>query len=149
MYNQEDLRQANALVRRYALILGFGLGALLAAYIAAIFMGKQLLMLAIALTAFWFASLEICLWLRPAAQYKKFLADMNRGLRREYTCTVTEIGSKTILQDGVRVREVHVTLEDGDSRIFYINISKDFPAACRKIRLTAYGRHILNWEELQ
>ena len=149
MYNPEDMHKANAMVRRYGLILGLGLAALLAAYVAAILMGSQLLMLGIAVLAFWFASLEICLWLRPAVQYRKFLTDMNRGLRREYACSVDFIGENVILQDGVRVREVHVSLEDGDTRIFYINICKATPVANRKIRLTAYGRHILNWEEEQ
>jgi len=80
--------------------------------------------------------------------YRAFLWDMNKGLRRETICAVSHIDPKITLQDGVRARTVHVNLDDGDTRVFYINISKPFPPESRKIRLTAYGRHIVRWEEL-
>lgn len=148
MYNQEDMRRANALVMRYALILGLGLALLLAVYVVAILRGSQILMLAIALLAFWFIALEVCLWLRPAMAYRTFLRDMNKGLRRETICAISDIDPETSLQDGVRVRTMRVALDDGDTRVFYINISKPFPPENRKIHLTAYGRHIVQWEEL-
>ena len=148
MYNQEDMRRANALVSRYALMLGLGLAILLAAYVLAIRLGSQSLMLAIALSAFWFVTLESCVFLRPAVQYRNFLRDMNAGLRRESFCLVDGIDGKIILQDGVRVRTLHALLDDGDSRIFYLNISKDFPRPGSKIHLISYGRHVVQWKEL-
>lgn len=151
MYTQADMRRANALVRRRSLILGIGLFLLLAAYIAAILAGSQGLMLAIALAAFWFASLEICIWLRPAAKYRAFLREAEKGLRRECVCTVESLDTKIQLQDGVRVYAIQVRLADGDTRIFYLNASKteNFPAVGKTLRLTGYGRHIMAWEEIQ
>ena len=149
MYTQQDMCNANALVRRYGLILGLGLALLLACYVSAILAGSQLLMLLIALAAFWFAMLLSCIWLYPACKYRAFLRDMNRGLRREYLFTVDKIHAEVVLRDGVRVNEMQVILENGDTRIFYLNISKseNFPAEGSKIHITAYGRHILQWEE--
>ena len=149
MYTTEDMRRANSLVRRYGLILAAGLALLLAAYVAAIFAGKQGLMLSIALIALWFAALEVCLWLRPAAKYRAFLREMASGLRRTCICTTDGLDANVQLQDGVRVHALQVRLADGDTRIFYLNASKaaGFPADGKTIRLISFGRHITAWED--
>lgn len=151
MYTREDMRIASGLVRRYSLILCAGLALLLAAYAAAAVAGSQGLMLLIALAAFWFAALEISLWLRPALKYRAFLRGLNSGLRRECVCITDGLDACVQLQDGVRVHALQVKLENGDTRIFYLNVSKTegFPAAGRTVRLISYGRHITAWEDVQ
>lgn len=149
MYTREDVRCAEALVRRYGLMLALGLGLLLAAYAAAVFAGSQALMLVIAALAFWFAALEIVLWLRPAVQYRAFLREMEKGLRRECIGRIEEYSEDVRREDGVRVRTVQMRLEDGDTRLFYLNISKasDFPAAGRKVEIICFGRHVVDWRD--
>ena len=147
MYTQDDLRRAQSLVVRYALILGAVLAVLLAAYIAAVLMDSQGAMLLILLSAFWFAALEIALWLRPMVQYRGFLREMMCGLRRECPCTLDDLEERIQLQDGVRVHALQVRLEDGDTRIFYVNASKRqlLPPMQTRLILISYGRHLVDW----
>ena len=151
MYTKEDMRAADAAVRRYVLLLALPLALLLAAYVAAGLLGNQGLMLAILLAAFWFASIEACLWLRPAVQYRNFLREMEKGLRRECICTTDHLNEKIQLQDGVRVHALQVCIDDGDTRIFYLNASKTamFPPDGRKICITSFGRHVVEWRNIQ
>ena len=134
MYTKEDMRAADAAVRRYVLLLALPLALLLAAYVAAGLLGKQGLMLAILLAAFWFASIEACL-----------------GLRRECICTTDHLDEKIQVQDGVRVLALQVRIDDGDTRIFYLNASKTamFPPDGRKICITSFGRHVVEWRNIQ
>lgn len=151
MYTREDMRLANMLVRRYGLILFIPLAFLLAGYVCAILAGSQTAMLCILLVAFWYSALEIALWLCPAVQYRAFLREMDKGLRRECLCCVEKINQNIQTRDGVRVFSLQVRLQDGDTRIFYLNASKaeGFASDQKQIRLTAFGRHIVDWREEQ
>ena len=150
IYTPEDIRSADALVRRYSLILAAALAVLLAAYVSAIILGSRIAMLLILQMAFWFSALEIALWLRPSVRYRGFLRDMRQGLRRECVCRLLSIDENIQHQDGVRVHGAEVRLEGGDTRIFYFNASKHvlFPGTDAKIRIHAFGRHVVQWEEI-
>lgn len=147
MYTNEDMRSANALVRRRAVMLAAVLLCALAAYVPAVLARSQIAMLAILIAAFWLAAPMIALGLKPALDYRTFLREMQSGLRRECTCTLDRIDNSVTVQDGVRVHTLQVRLDDGDTRIFYLNIHKTdgFPAAGTSIVLTAYGRHVTDW----
>lgn len=149
MYTREDIRCADGLVRRYSLILVAILVPLLAAYVYAVILGRQMLMLAILLAAFWLGALETALYLRPALRYRAFLRDMANGLRRECSCEIHSFDPATQLQDGARVHALQVRLRDGDTRVFYLNASKTdgFPEPGKAVCITAFGRHIVDWRE--
>ena len=80
----------------------------------------------------------------PCLRYQKFLMDVQNGLSREMTGQILSISDDTQLQDGVRVRSVHIELEDGE-RIIYLNDSKKdgFPPVGAMVHVTLCGRHIV------
>ena len=144
LYTQEDRQRAEQLARRWALILGGAELVLLAAYVAGIALGRRWMMLAALLLGFVVALFLGDLCLLPALRYRRFLRELEKGLRRSAICTVDCIKEEAGIQDGARVRELQVRLGDGDSRIFYVNADH---AACipepgARIELESYGRHV-------
>jgi len=151
MYNQMDMQEARRSLNRCSGLLALILTPLLAVYVLGIVKGWQGLMLAAALAGF-SCTIFICdLKLMPALRYVRFLREMEKGLRRNMDCYLESIDSEEQMQDGVRVYALHVRLaEDGDSRILYVNTSKleHLPKMGRKVRITGYGRHVVNCEVL-
>lgn len=150
MYGEVDFQQANRRVKRCGLCLGAALLPLAAAYVLGAVYDVYALMLASLLAAFLCCVPACDFALLPALRYRRFLRDMQKGLRRGAECTLSRLEEGEQLQDGVRVRALHVTLCNGDSRIFYVNVSKLnlLPELGRRVRLLSYGRHVVECEEI-
>ena len=144
LYTEGDRTRAERLARRWTLILGGAELVLLAAYVAGIALGRRWMMLAALLLGFIAALFLGDLCLLPALRYRKFLRELETGLRRSAICTVDSLKLEAELQDGARVREMQVRLSDGDSRIFYVNVdhADQVPEPGAQIELESYGRHV-------
>ena len=144
LYTEGDRTRAERLARRWTLILGGAELVLLAAYVAGIALGRRWMMLAALLLAFAVALFLGDLCLLPALRYRKFLRELETGLRRSAICTVDSLKPEAEMQDGARVREMQVRLSDGDSRIFYVNVdhADQVPEPGAQIELESYGRHV-------
>ena len=144
LYTEGDRTRAERLARRWTLILGGAELVLLAAYVAGIALGRRWMMLAALLLGFIAALFLGDLCLLPALRYRKFLRELETGLRRSAICTVDFLKEEAEMQDGVRVREMQVRLGDGDSRIFYVNAdhADQVPEPGAQIELESYGRHV-------
>ena len=144
LYTEDDRTRAKQLARRWTLLLGGAELVLLAAYVAGIALGRRWMMLAALLLAFAVALFLGDLCLLPALRYRKFLRELETGLRRSAICTVDSLKPEAELQDGARVREMQVRLSDGDSRIFYVNVdhADQVPEPGAQIELESYGRHV-------
>ena len=144
LYTEGDRTRAERLARRWTLILGGAELVLLAAYVAGIALGWRWMMLAALLLGFIAALFLGDLCLLPALRYRKFLRELETGLRRSAICTVDFLKEEVELQDGARVREMQVRLSDGDSRIFYVNVdhADQVPEPGAQIELESYGRHV-------
>lgn len=151
MYNQMDMQEARRSLNRCCGLLALLLLMLLPVYVLGILKGWQGLMLAVLLVGF-ACTVFICdLKLLPARHYVCFLREMERGLRRNVECSLEHLDTQTQMQDGVCVRALHVRLKtDGDSRVYYVNISKAalLPSMGMQVRITGYGRHVVNCEVL-
>lgn len=148
LYGAEDLRAARRFSRACALALGGAEALLLAVYVAGIALGARWLMLAALLPAFAFALFWGDLFLLPALRYRRFLRGLGEGLRRRATCEVERLEDAVQMQDGARVRALHVRLaEDGDARIYYVNVdhAARFPQPGARIWLESCGRHVTNF----
>lgn len=146
MYTEDDLRLAEAAFRRAALVLALPVAVLLAGYVAAILAGSRACMLALALVCFAWMMFAGDLLLLPAKRYRRFLLEMQRGLRRSVRCRLQKLGAETEMQDGVRVHKLEALQKDGESRIFYISVNKAalLPPMGADVHLESYGRHIVN-----
>ena len=144
LYTESDRTRAELLARRWSLILSGAELVLLAAYVAGITLGRRWTMLAALLLAFLLALFLGDLCLLPALRYRKFLRELESGLRRRLVCTVDCLKAEAEMQDGARVRELQVRLNDGDSRIFYVNAdhADQIPEPGAQIELESYGRHV-------
>lgn len=144
LYTQEDRRRAELLARQWKMTLGGAELALLAVYIVGIAMGWRWAMLAALLLGFAVALFLGDLCLLPALRYRKFLRELDSGLRRSAICTVDSLKEEAVMQDGARVRELQVRLDDGDSRIFYVNADHagQIPEPGAEIELESCGRHV-------
>ena len=144
LYTQEDRQRADQLARKWALLLGGAELALLAGYVAGIALGRRWMMLAALLLAFAVALFLGDLCLLPALRYRRFLRELDKGLRRSVRCTVDSLKEEAGMQDGARVRELQVRLDDGDSRIFYVNADHagEIPEPGAEIELESCGRHV-------
>ena len=144
LYTEGDRTRAEQLARRWTLLLGGAELVLLAAYVAGIALGRRWMMLAALLLGFIAALFLGDLCLLPALRYRKFLRELETGLRRSAICTVDSLKPEAELQDGARVREMQVRLSDGDSRIFYVNVdhADQVPEPGAQIELESYGRHV-------
>ena len=151
MYNQNDIQEARRSLNRCSGLLVSVLLPLLVVYVLGIVKGRQGLML-MALLLGLACTVFICdLKLLPARRYMRFLKEMEIGLRRSTDCTLERLDTQVQMQDGVRVCALHVCLNaGGDSRIFYVNASKTdcIPVMGTVVRITGYGRHVVNCEEL-
>ena len=145
LYTQEDRKRAEQLAHKWALILGGAELALLAVYIAGIVLGWRWMMLAALLLAFVVALFLGDLCLLPVLRYRKFLRELDTGLRRSVVCTLESLKEEAGIQDGARVRKLQVRLNaDGDSRIFYVNVdhASQIPEPGAQIELESCGRHV-------
>ena len=154
LYTGDDRTRAERLARRWTLILGGAEFVLLAAYVAGIALGRRWMMLAALLLGFIAALFLGDLCLLPALRYRRFLRELETGLRRSVMCTVDFLKPEAELQDGARVREMQVRLDDGDSRIFYVNVDHagQIPGPGAQIELESYGRHVTGvrrWGEVR
>lgn len=144
LYTQEDRSRAERLARKWTLILGGAELALLAVYVVGIALGRRWMMLAALLLAFAVALFLGDLCLLPALRYRRFLRELDKGLRRRTVCTVDSLKNEAGMQDGALVRELQVRLRDGDSRIFYVNAdhAASIPEPGAQIELESCGRHV-------
>ena len=130
--------------------MSLGMLALLAGYAAALTAGAYLpcALLALAMVVWLLAAGEMCLL--PKKRYLRFLQEMQKGLRRETQCCILSMDAEIQLQDGVHVHELQVRLEDGDSRIFYLNASKAefLPEPGTRCKLVSCGRHVLEFSDI-
>lgn len=146
MYDEADYRGANRCVRRWQLRLFALLVPLLASYALCVVLDRYALMLLALLVGF-ICSVAICDFaLLPALRYRRFLRDMRAGLRRENQCILLSLEEKTQIQDGAQVRVLHVALDAGDERIFYVNACKVnlLPEMQRRVCLMSCGRHVVD-----
>ena len=151
MYNQMDMQEARRSLNRCRGLLALILGLLLAVYVLGIVWERQGLMLAALLAGFVFSVFFCDLKLLPALRYVRFLKEMEKGLRRDMVCFLDKLVEQTQMQDGVRVHALHVRLaEGGDRRILYVNAAKVnmLPPMDAKVRITGYGRHVVDCEVL-
>lgn len=151
MYSERDEKIAAAHLHRYALLLAGMLLLLAALYVPAVVKGQRALMLVLLVCGYCCSLLFCDLRLMPALRYRRFLRDMNSGLRRSLDCMLECIGDEIRLQDGVRVLEMQVRLcRGGDSRLFYVNVDKAalLPGMGTAVRITSFGRHVVCCEEI-
>lgn len=151
MYSSMDMQEARRSLNRCCGLLALIVAPLLAVYVLGVLMGWQGLMLAVLLVGFACVVFVCDLKLLPALRYVRFLRDMERGLRRNVDCVLDRMAEDVQLQDGVHVHALHVRLKEGsDSRIFYVNVSKAalLPVMGTEVRITAYGRHVVDFEVL-
>lgn len=152
MYSQKDMQEARRSLNRCRGLLALVLAPLSVVYVLEIIKGRQGLMLAALLVGFGYAVFICDMKLLPALRYVRFLREMGQGLRRTADCVLDHLSDEVQLQDGVRVHALHVRLkEGGDSRIFYVNASKIalLPSMGAAVRITAYGRHVVDFEVLR
>ena len=144
LYTDGERKRAERLARKWALILGGVELMLLTAYVAGILLDLRWAMLAALLLGFVVALflVDLCLW--PALRYRRFLRELDEGLRRRAICTVDGLRDAVEMRDGARVRELQVRLDDGDSRIFYVNAdcAAWIPEPGARIELESCGRHV-------
>ena len=150
-YTEKDDICAAARLRRSIIGMCAVLLPMIALYVLAILKGARMGMLAALLAAFAWILFWGDMRLIPALRYGAFLKDMRMGLRRSTECILVRLEEKEQMQDGVRVRALHVRICDGeDSRIFYLNAShgEHCPAMGMQVRIFSYGRHILSCDIL-
>ena len=148
LYVEDDLRCASARLRKYAFLLGAGLALCMGAYVWALVVRRETAGYLILLAGFIYALPLGMLRLYPALKYRDFVRELLRGLRREVCGSIDCIDPAVQVQDGVRVHTVQLRLEDGDTRLFYLNADKldVFPRPGEKICLISYGRHVAGVE---
>lgn len=151
MYSCEDLKQAKRVFGRRLGVLLALLTPLTALYICEIVKGRETVMLAVLLAGFACAVFAGDIWLLSAWRYMRFLREMGKGLRRSTACVIEHIEPKPQMQDGVRVYALQARLKDGESRIFYLNVSKAkrFADVGTRVKLTSYGRHVVDFEPIK
>ena len=145
MYTEQDMIEINRRIRRNWLVLVPVLAALLAAYICALAAGVQWLAMVAGPLLFVAACFGFLAYLWPNLRYRRFLRDMKEGLSREMRGRIVSVADQPELQDGARVLQVRIFLEDAqDERIVYLNASKraGFPAVGAEVALLCFGRHI-------
>ncbi|MBQ8972635.1 MAG: hypothetical protein IJ074_06095 [Clostridia bacterium] len=145
MYTEQDDRHIAGELRRYGIITGVLVVALLTVYILSLKYRWSAAAMVTACALFIAVAFMVLEYLWPCARYKRFLKDMREGLHRELEGTIVEIADQEDLQDGVRVLPVRIFLEDEqDERIVYLNADKraQFPQAGAKVRVNCFGRHI-------
>lgn len=147
MYTERDAQMAVKSLLRVALIMAAVLLVLLAGYITVLVKGEAALAAILAVGMLVFGLFFGDLLLLPRLRYVRFLKEMGRGLRRSVDCILQETDENVQRQDGVFVRALQVQLDDGDSRIYYLNASKmDFlPETGSRVRLVSYGRHVVEF----
>ena len=145
MYTQQDFDEVRGKLRKD---LYFGIPALAAAialYVVGIKEGSRWLVYGAAALIFIVFCFTWTMYLWPHIKYLNFLKNMQRGLSREAVGTINEIGETDEMQDGARVRSVHLLLDaEQDERILYMNAAKleRLPKAGSHIKVICYGRHI-------
>ncbi len=145
MYSEQDGKIIRQRIKKYSVIMGVGMAALLAAFIVGLNVRSKALVMVAGVALFVYACFMWVMLIYPCVKYNRFLADMRDGLTKEIDCTILEIADKEETQDGVRVLPVHVFLDDEqDERILYVNVSKldQLPKEGAKAHLGCFGRHI-------
>ena len=145
MYTNEDKSIIKGRIIKYSVIAGIILVGLIAVF--AVLNGMRLQVPAmIALSAaFCWLSFMCIQYIIPCARYRIYLRDMDEGLSREIIGVIENIDDEIQVQDGVRVRSVHVVPDDDEEgRFLYINVDKigRLPAVGQKAVLNCFGRHI-------
>ena len=150
-YTEKDDVCAAARLRRSIIGLCAVLLPLIALYVLAILKGARMGMLAALLAAFAWTVFWRDMRLLPELRCRAFLKELRKGLRRSTECIPVKLEAEEQMQDGVRVRALHVRICDGgDSRIFYVNAShaERLPSMGMRMRISSCGRHILSCEIL-
>lgn len=145
MYTEKDMLDINRRIARYRNRLAPVVLALLA--LSALGYARRVRPLALGALALATAAacFGLIFYLWPCLRYRAFLKDMGEGLSREMVGTVVSVSDAVELQDGARVRQVHILLtEEQDERIIYLNASKGefMPPVGVEARFKLYGRHI-------
>lgn len=145
MYTEADDRAARRQVRLWQARLAAVLAPLLALYVLGIVRDCYGLMLGALLVAFICCMVVCDLALLPALRYRRFLKGLQAGLRRETHCRLCSMEDELQWQDGAQVRVLHVALETGEARIFYVNARKvEYLSEMNGwATLTSCGRHVL------
>jgi len=145
MYTEQDKLEIRQRIRKYTVILGILLAALLTLYVIGMIQRWEIGVMVIAAAIFAVICFMLSMFLLPCLRYKRFLKDMTEGLSREMVGSIVEISEQEDYQDGVRVYPVRILLkEEQDERIVYINVSKAdrMPGKDVNVRLNCFGRHI-------
>lgn len=148
MYTQADAMAARRRVRRCAAALCAPLALLLALYVAAVVARRRGLMCGLLLAAFVLGVFIADNWLLPALRYRRFLREMQKGLRRACSGCIGAPGAAET-RDGARVRPLEVRLDGGETRVFYLkaDCAGDAAGEGARLRIESWGRHIVGWEE--
>ena len=148
LYHETDLSEAEGMLRKYALLLGAGLVLCIGAYVWALSERHETAGFMILLAGLFYGLPLGMLKLYPALKYRNFVRELLRGLRRETCGRIDLIDPAVQMQDGVRVHVLQLRLEDGDTRLFYMNVDKmaDFPQPGEQVRLKSFGRHVAGVE---
>lgn len=149
MYTERDLQDASRRVKKCAVLMAAVLAVLLAAYVLALVKRLYGVSIAVALLMLIWTLFLGDLQLMPLKRYERFLRELDSGLRRQAECEILALEEEDQVQDGARVRALHVRLCDGGSRIFYLNASKvDFlPETGGHCILVSCGRHVVDFIE--
>jgi len=149
MYTDADLARAEGRVKRYMLQMLAALAPVWAIYVLALVKRSYGLSVVMALLMIIILLPGIDLKLWPALRYRRFLKEMQAGLRRRTECVILRLDEEIQMQDGAHVRSLHVRLPDGDDRIFYLNAAKAefLPQPGTNCTLVSYGRHIVEFSD--
>ena len=145
MYTQQDKIQIGKQLRKYLVIAGVLLAALIAGDAVGMIQRWEPWVMVDGALIFIAGCFMWLMYIRPCMRYRRFLIDMENGLTREVSGNVVEIAQKEDEQDGVRVYPVRILLEsEQDERIVYLNVTKaeQFPKEGAKVRLNCFGRHV-------
>ena len=146
MYSEQDRIAVSRRIRVDCIVIAAVAALLLAAYIAGLVARVRWLTTASGVLLFTASAFGVIYFLMPKLRYRRFLADLSRGLTHEMAGSVVSVADAAQEQDGARVLPVHILLDaEQDERIVYLNASKRalFPGAGAHVRLRLCGRHIL------
>lgn len=149
MYSDADFRAADRRAGAWMLRLCAMLIPLLGVYVMGAVLDVYTLMLVSLLAAWICCVVMVDFFLLPALRYRRFLRELQRGMRRNTRCILRSLEDELQQQDGVQVYALHVELPNGDSRIFYVNAAKlEYLTEMNQwVTLTSCGRHVLNCME--
>ena len=149
LYSEKDFEEINGKLRKNLIVLLPILAAILAAFIYGLSAGIEWLAMAAGPLLFVAACYGFLAYLLPNLRYRGFLRDLNDGLSRDMEGTLVEIAEQPEYQDGARVLQGRIFLDEAqDERFVYLNYTKreGFPKPGAHVILHCFGRHIRGFE---